>query len=159
ALHPRFFSGGRRHTRFSRDWSSVVATSDLQAPAAEAPAADSPATAEGGLMRPGGNPKRGGTLRAAFGVTTSNYDMHQGAAVSVLTHLYHNIVRSNLVDGLRSIIPDLAESWEISDDGLTYTFTLREGVTFHDGTPFTADDVVATFERIINPPEGVISQF
>ncbi len=136
-----------------------TAPQEGEAPAADAPAADSPATAEGGLMRPGGNPKRGGTLRAAFGVTTSNYDMHQGAAVSVLTHLYNNIVRSNLVDGLRSIIPDLAESWEISDDGLTYTFTLREGVTFHDGTPFNADDVVATFERIINPPEGVISQF
>lgn len=43
--------------------------------------------------------------------------------------------------------PLLAESWEISDDGLTYTFHLREGVTFHDGTPFTSESVKATFER------------
>lgn len=45
-------------------------------------------------------------------------------------------------------IPDLAESWEISDDGTVYTFTLREGVTFHDGTPFNADAVVISFDRL-----------
>ncbi len=105
-------------------------------------------------MRPGGTPKRGGTLRTAFGVTTSNYDIHQGASSSVLTHLYNNLVRLSLVDGLQSIIPDLATSWEVAEDGLTYTFTLREGVKFHDGAAFSADDVVATFTRIINPPEG-----
>lgn len=126
-------------------------------PAPEEPG--EPASAEGGLMRPGGSPQHGGTLRAAFGVTTSNYDMHQGGAVHVLTHLYNNLVRRNLVDGLQSIIPDLATDWEISDDGMVYTFNLREGVTFHDGEPFTADDVVATFNRIIDPPQGVVSQF
>ncbi len=45
------------------------------------------------------------------------------------------------------IVPALAESWTISDDGLIYTFKLREGVTFHNGYPFTADDVVFTWER------------
>src|SRR5699024_6642339 len=44
------------------------------------------------------------------------------------------------VDG--EIIPALAESWDVSEDGLTYTFDLREDVTFHDGTPFTAADAV-----------------
>lgn len=44
------------------------------------------------------------------------------------------------------LIPQLATSWEISEDGLSYTFTLREDVTFHNGEPFTADDVVATWE-------------
>jgi peptide/nickel transport system substrate-binding protein len=110
-------------------------------------------------LRPGGSPKRGGTLRTAFGVTTASYDVHQGGSASVLCHLYNNLVRLNLVDGLRTIVPDLATGWEISEDGLTYTFTLREGVTFHDETPFTAADVVATFNRIINPPEGIISAF
>ena len=130
------------------------------APEAAAPAeAAVPASAEGGMLRPGGSPKRGGTLRTAFGVTTASYDMHQGGASSVLCHMYNNLVRLNLVDGLRTIVPDLATSWETSDDGLTYTFALREGVTFHDGTPFTAADVVATFTRIISPPEGIISQF
>lgn len=45
------------------------------------------------------------------------------------------------------IVPALAESWDISDDGLVYTFNLREGVVFHNGYPFTADDVVFTWER------------
>ena len=59
------------------------------APAPAAPAeAGAPASAEGGLLRPGGSPKRGGTLRTAFGVTTSNYDIHQGASSSVLSHEY-----------------------------------------------------------------------
>ncbi len=44
------------------------------------------------------------------------------------------------------IVPGLAESWEISEDNLTYTFKLRENVTWHDGQPFTADDVLFTFE-------------
>ncbi len=50
--------------------------------------------------------------------------------------------------------PDLAESWEVSDDGLTYTFYLREGVTFHDGTPFTAEAVKSSFERTMVIGEG-----
>lgn len=45
------------------------------------------------------------------------------------------------------IVPALAESWDISDDGLVYTFKLREDVVFHNGYPFTADDVVFTWER------------
>ena len=59
--------------------------------------------------------------------------------------------------GWDEVIPDLATSWEVSDDGLTYTFFIREGVTFHDGAPLTADDVAATFTQIIFPREGVLS--
>lgn len=132
-----------------------------EAESAEASAGEPEAhgTAEDGFMRPSGDPQYGGTLRTAFGVTTAHFDIHQGGSISVLTHMYNNLVRLNLVDGLRTVIPDLAESWEISDDGLVYTFHLREGVTFHDGEAFTADDVVATFNRIIDPPDGVISVF
>ena len=103
------------------------------------------------------NPKRGGTLRIAFGVTTSNYDLQQGASNSVLTHLYSNLVRLNPVDGLKTIVPDVAESFVVAPDGLAYTFTLRSGVQFHDGTPLTADDVVATYNRMIFPPQGIVS--
>lgn len=62
-----------------------------------------------------------------------------------------------LFDGLVRFTPDaqvepgLAERWEISDDGLTYTFHLRQGVTFHDSTPFVARHVVKSFERVLDP--------
>ena len=64
---------------------------------------------------------------------------------------------SYVFDGLTRFTPDarvepaLAERWTISPDGLTYTFHLRRGVTVHDGTPFTAKQVVHTFERALNP--------
>lgn len=67
-----------------------------------------------------------------------------------------NDVRVWLYDGLVrfdenvSPIPDLAESWEISDDGLVYTFHLRQDVVFHDGTPMTAADVVFTAEKTLD---------
>ena len=48
-------------------------------------------------------------------------------------------------------VPGLATSWTISPDGLTYTFALRQGVTFHDGTPFNAQAVAANLDRITNP--------
>ena len=112
---------------------------------------------EAGFMRPEGTPKRGGTIRTAFGVTTSHFDVHQGGSPAVLSHLYNGLVRYNLTDGLRTIVPDLAVGWDVSDDGLTYTFNLREGVQYHDGEPFGAKDVVATFGRIIDPPEGIVS--
>ncbi len=70
--------------------------------------------------------------------------------------MYDNLIRFNPLDGGRTIVPDLAKKWDISPDGLTYTFYLQEGVKFHDGTPFTADDVVATYKRRIWPPEGVV---
>jgi peptide/nickel transport system substrate-binding protein len=111
----------------------------------------------GVLRAPEPNPKRGGTLRVAVGVTTAHFDIHQGAATHVLCHMYNNLVRWNLADGLRSIIPDLAQRWEISADKLVYTFYLRDGVKFHDGTPFSAEDVVATFRQIIWPPQGIVS--
>src|SRR5678815_4629103 len=64
---------------------------------------------------------------------------------------------SYVFDGLTRFTPEarvepaLAERWTISPDGLTYTFHLRRGVTFHDGTAFTAKQVVRTFERALNP--------
>ncbi|MFL4472230.1 ABC transporter substrate-binding protein [Tateyamaria armeniaca] len=66
-----------------------------------------------------------------------------------------SVLYSNVFEGLTrfmgdgSVVPGLAESWEISDDGLTYTFTLREGVTFHDGTTMDAEDVKFTLDRIL----------
>lgn len=55
------------------------------------------------------------------------------------------------------IEPELASSWEISEDGLTYTFTLEEGVTFHDGSSFGPEDVVFTFERLQELESSVLA--
>ncbi|MBV9544040.1 MAG: ABC transporter substrate-binding protein [Chloroflexi bacterium] len=122
------------------------------------PVAQPAAVADTGLLASADpNPKRGGTLRVAFGVTTSNYDLQQGANNNVLTQIYSNLVRLNPVDGLKTIVPDVAQRYEVAPDGLSYTFTLRDGVKFHDGTPLTADDVVATYNRMIFPPQGVVS--
>ncbi|MGE5513536.1 MAG: ABC transporter substrate-binding protein [Bacteroidota bacterium] len=55
------------------------------------------------------------------------------------------------------IVGDLAKSWEVAKDGLTYTFKLHDNVKFHDGAPMTSEDVKASYERIINPPPGVVS--
>ena len=66
-----------------------------------------------------------------------------------------SVLYSNVFEGLTrfmgdgSVVPGLAESWEISEDGLTYTFRLRSGVTFHDGTTMDADDVKFTLDRIL----------
>jgi peptide/nickel transport system substrate-binding protein len=61
-------------------------------------------------------------------------------------------------DGDLAPIPDLAESWAVSDDGLQYTFTLRQGVTWHDGQPFTAADVKFTWELISHPENTSAAQ-
>ena len=69
-----------------------------------------------------------------------------GAIDSVLyTNVFEGLTRF-MGDG--SVVPGLAESWEISEDGLTYKFKLREGVTFHDGTTMDAEDVKFTLDRI-----------
>jgi peptide/nickel transport system substrate-binding protein len=127
--------------------------------AAQAAAAPTGAAAAdpGRLSSVDPNPKRGGTLRIAFGVTTSNYDLQQGAANTVLCHMYSTLVRLNLMDGLKSIVPDAAQKFDVAPDGLAYTFTLRDGMQFHDGTPLTSADVVATYNRMIFPPQGVVS--
>ena len=69
--------------------------------------------------------------------------------------MFDNLVRRDPRDGGKTIIPDLAHSWEIAKDGKTYTFFLRKGVQFHDGAELTADDVKATFDRIAKPPQGI----
>ncbi|MSU90784.1 ABC transporter substrate-binding protein [Rhodobacteraceae bacterium 2CG4] len=66
----------------------------------------------------------------------------------ILMNVYDGLVRYK--DGTLEVEPALATGWEISDDGTEYTFTLREGVKFHDGSDFDADAVVFNFERMLN---------
>lgn len=78
-------------------------------------------------------------------------DPHTVTAVNdfrILVNIYDGLVR--YADGTLNVEPSLAESWSISDDGLEYTFDLREGVEFHDGTPFNAEAVVFNFERMLD---------
>ncbi len=66
----------------------------------------------------------------------------------ILMNLYDGLVR--YADGTLEVEPALAEDWDISDDGLTYTFHLREGVSFHDGSAFDAEAVKFTFDRMLD---------
>ena len=101
-------------------------------------------------------PKRGGVIRTAGPIEMAHFDLHQGApAYTGITNVYNNLTYRNLGDGLRGVVPDLATGWEVSEDGLTYTFSLRENAKWHDGVGFTGADVIATFDRILNPPDGV----
>jgi len=89
-------------------------------------------------------------LIAAIGGEPDQLDPHKTSSYfsfQVLENVYDTLVEPD--DNLE-MVPALAESWEISDDLLTWTFNLREGVTFHDGSDFTADDVVYSYRRIID---------
>ncbi|MGI6663055.1 MAG: peptide-binding protein [Bacillota bacterium] len=65
------------------------------------------------------------------------------------SRVFSGLVRVN--ETMEQLVPDLAESWEFSPDGLTWTFKLREDVVWHDGTPFTAADVKYTYDAIKHP--------
>lgn len=104
-------------------------------------------------------PKSGGTLTYAVTAEAPTYDCHATttyAAIHTLAPHYSLLLKVDQ-DKYPELRPDLAESWTVSSDGLTYTFKLRPNVVFHDGTPLTSKDVKATFDRIRNPPAGIIS--
>src|SRR5919197_5048023 len=87
-------------------------------------------------------------------------DFHQAGTINNLGSqgcMFDNLIRRDPRDSGKTIIPDLAHSWEIAKDGKTYTFFLRQGVKFHDGGELTAEDVKATFQRLIFPPQGFTS--
>jgi ABC-type transport system substrate-binding protein len=126
-------------------------------------AAEVPSTFDGKdfkLRAPEANAKRGGVLRYGVLSAPAHFDVHQSGTVSNMGTqgcMYDNLIRRDPRDSGQSIIPDLAHSWEIAKDGKTYTFFLRKGVKFHDGGDFTAEDVKATYQRIIFPPQGFSS--
>jgi peptide/nickel transport system substrate-binding protein len=110
------------------------------------------------LAAPEPNPKRGGTLRYGITMRMPHFDVHQSGTINNLGSqgcMFDNLIRHDPRDSGKTIIPDLAHSWEISEDGKVYTFHLRKGVEFHDGAEFTAEDVKATFDRIRKPPQGI----
>lgn len=89
-------------------------------------------------------------LVMARAADTTGLDPHTQTAFAsfrLLELIYEPLVN---LDADLNIVPSLAESWEFSDDATTLTLHLRQGVTFHNGAEFTAEDVVATFERILD---------
>ncbi len=106
-----------------------------------------------------GAPKRGGTLRVSNGGDPPDFDVHQSATYLtqfVTAPCYSTLLRADPND-YDKLIPDLAEKTDVSADGKTVTFHLRNGVNFHNGTPLTADDVIYSLERIRKPPRGIVS--
>lgn len=95
------------------------------------------------------NPTVGGSFRAALETAPPSLDLMVNVATA--TREAAAFVIESLVAYSETFepIPSLAESWEISDDGLTYTFHLRQGVKFHNGKDFIAEDVIASTDRFL----------
>lgn len=91
----------------------------------------------------------GGTLVVAIGADPGH--LNPAITTSGATHTAAELIYNGLVglDENLEPVPELAESWEIQDGGATYTFSLRAGVVWHDGTPFTSADVKFTFEEAL----------
>ena len=107
--------------------------------------------------------EKGGILNFVVAGETPSYDAHREttyAAVHPYAPFYSVLIRVNPKNpqSPTDIVCDLCKGkWKVADEGKTYTFKIRDDVKFHDGTPLTAKDIVATFNKIIFPPEGVPS--
>ena len=104
-------------------------------------------------------PKPGGLLKFAVSAEPPNYDCHAQTSFAFIHPVrphYNTLLKFDTAK-YPAIRGDLAESWTQSKDGLTYTFKLRKGVKFHDGSTLSSEDVRATYERLRNPTRGVRS--
>lgn len=119
------------------------AAAPTTAPAAEAPAEPAaPASTEPVVLRVGweGTPD---TLNPAYAFLVESFTVFD---------LVYGALTTQQPGG--EYVGNLADSWTLSDDGLTWTFTLKDGITFHDGTPLTAADVAFTLNAIMADPDG-----
>src|SRR3990170_6102150 len=104
-------------------------------------------------------PRSGGELVFAVGGTPPSYDGHRETTFAMLHPVaphYSTLLRFD-PQNYPKIIGDVAESWGVSKDALTYTFKIRKGIKFHDGSELRSNDVKATYDKIIFPPQGVAS--
>ena len=100
-----------------------------------------------------GKPTRN-TLRYPMVATPTTFDpamVQDGTTIDLLQNVFEGLVQWSPQN---TLVPALAQKWDISPDGLTYTFHLRPGVKFQDGHPFTADDVYYSFRRALDPRLG-----
>jgi len=115
--------------------------------------------AAGDVKKPDGPPAAGGELTFIVNAEPPSFDGHRETSFAMLHWTaphYSTLVRLD-PDKLPTVVPDVAERWTISQDGLVYTFNLRRNVKFHDGSQLTSKDVKATYDKIIFPPQGVPS--
>lgn len=112
------------------------------------------ATATLAMAAFGAAQQTGGTLRAAWAQDPVGLDPHITSARSSLQVLENVLDTLVVLDADQNVNPSLAESWEVSDDGLTWTFSLRDGVAFSNGRAFSAEDVVYTYDRMLDPATG-----
>ena len=104
-------------------------------------------------------PRAGGELVFAVGETPPSYDGHRETTFGMLHPVaphYSTLLRFD-PQNYPKIVGDVAESWTSSRDGLTVTFKIRKGIKFHDGSALNAQDIKATYDKIIFPAEGVAS--
>lgn len=161
---------GRRRRRFAlrfpgRSLAVVAAGSMVLAACGSSASSSSTSTTGSASAKTAavvGNPSSH-TLNLAFTADTQPPDpdvFYAGQGLAITNSVYQGLVQYQQVPvnytgstnfhpatSRPKIVPDLATSWTISSDGLTYTFNLRHGVTFHDGTPFTSAAVAASFAR------------
>ena len=106
-------------------------------------------------------PRAGGELVFVVAAEPPSFDAHREETFGMLhpgAPQYNTLLRVDPTDRTGTkIIGDLAESWTISPDKRTYTFKLRRGVKFHDGSTMTSADVKASYDKIIFPPADVVS--
>src|SRR5262247_4715430 len=110
-------------------------------------------------VRAADTPRHGGILLAVIGADPPSLDPHQEstfATMQLVAPLYSTLLQTDPY-AYPKIIGDVASEWKISPDGLTYTFKIRPGIRFHDGSPLTAADVKASYDKIVFPPDGVRS--
>ncbi len=104
-------------------------------------------------------PQYGGIMKVAIAGDPPSLDMHQETTFKVkipMSNCYNTLISFD-PHNFPKIIGDLAESWEQSKDGKTWTFKIRKGVKFHDDTELTSADVKASWDRITWPAKGTIS--
>ncbi len=104
-------------------------------------------------------PKHGGVLEFAVTVEPKDYDCYSNTSFAFLHPVaphYSTLLKFDAAAYPR-IVGDLAQSWSVSPDRMTYTFRLWPKVLFHDGSPLTSADIKASYERLIHPPPGVVS--
>ena len=116
-------------------------------------------TVVGGIANSASCPKSGGILKYGVKAEPPTYDMHGTNSYAVMHFVAQHYSTLLTFDWNKfpKLEGDVADSWNVSSDGLTYTFKLKKGIKFHDGTPLTSKDVKATYDRLRNPPKGVIS--